>query len=80
MLYVTQFFMNFVYFTSITGQFLVFCLEGLAIKISKSTRDDLLLTFLVLTDVSISQIIGEEFFLLLSSVSVKPSLNDAVLI
>ena len=55
-------------------------MEGLSITISKSTRDGLLLTVLVLTGVSISRIIGEEFFLLLSSVSVEPSLNDAVLV
>ena len=73
-------------FTSITGQFLIFelrgdsCLEGLSITTSKSTRDGLLLTVLVLTGVSSSQIIGEEFFLLFSSVSVEPSLNDAVLV
>ena len=72
-------------FTSITGQFLVFelqgdsCLEGLSITKSKSTRDGLLLTVLV-TGVSSSRIIGEEFFLLLSSVSVELSLSDAVLV
>ena len=70
-------------FTSITGQFSIFklqgdsCLEGLSITTSKSKRDGLLLTILVLTGVSSSQIIGEEFFLLFSSVSVEPSLNDA---
>ena len=55
-------------------------LEGLSNTTSKSTRDGLLLTVLVLTGVLSSQIIGEEFFLLFSSVSVKPSLNDAVLV
>ena len=73
-------------FTSITWQFLIFalwgdsCLEGLSITTSKSTRDGLLLTALVLTGVSSSRIIGQEFFLLFRSVSVKPNLNDAVLV
>ena len=73
-------------FTSITWQFLIFalqgesCLEGLSITTSKSTRDCLLLTALVLTGVSSSRIIGAEFFLLFRSVSVKPNLNDAVLV
>ena len=73
-------------FTSITVQFSVFelqgdsCLEGLSITTSKPKRDGLLLTILVLTGVSSAQIIGEEFFLLFSSVSVEPSLNDAMLV
>ena len=73
-------------FFSITGQFLVFelwgdpCLEGLSIVTSISTRDCLLLTVLVLAGVSSSLISGEEFFLLLNLVSVKPSLNGAVLV
>ena len=60
------------YFTSVTGQFLVFelrrdsCLESLSITTSKSTRGGLLLTVLVLTSVSSSRIIGEALFLLLS--------------
>ena len=44
------------------------------------TRWTLLLTVLVLTGVSSSQIIGDEIFLLFSSVSVGPSLNEAVLV
>ena len=40
----------------------------------------MLLTVLVLTGVSSSRIIAEEFFLLFCSVSVEPSLNDAVLV
>ena len=68
------------------GQFLVFelrgdsCLEGLSITTSKSTRDGLLLMVLVLIVVSSSRIIGEEFFILLNSVLVERSLNDAVLV
>ena len=60
------------YFTSVTGQFLVFelrrdsYLESLSITTSKSTRGGLLLTVLVLTGVSSSRIIGEALFLLLS--------------
>ena len=67
-------------------QFLVFelrgnsSLDGLSIKTSKSTRDGLLLMVLGLTGVSNSRIIGEDFFLLLSSVSTEPSLNNAVLV
>ena len=66
-------------FTSITGQFLVFelqgdfCLEGLSITTSKPTRDGLTLTVLVRTGASSSQIIGEEFFLFLSLVSAELS-------
>ena len=51
-----------------TGQFLISelrrdsYLEGLSITTSKSTRDGLLLTVLVITGVSSWQIIGEEFF------------------
>ena len=73
-------------YTSVIGEFLVFevrgdsCLEGLSIATSKSTQDSLLLTVLVLTSVSRSWIIGEESFLLFSSVSVEPSLNDAALV
>ena len=75
--------------TSITGQFLVFelqgdpRLEGLSIATSKSTPDGLLekpSTVLLLTGVLSSRIIGEEFFLLLNSVSVEPSLNSVVLV
>ena len=75
--------------TSIIGQFLVFelqggsCLDGLSITTSKSTPDGLLeksSTALLLTGVLSSRIIGEEFFLLLNSVSVEPSLNSMVLV
>ena len=54
-------------------------MEGLSFTTAKSTRDGLLLTVLGLTGVSNSRIIGEDFFLLLSSVSGEPSLNDAML-
>ena len=75
--------------TSITGQFLVFelggdsCLEGLSITTTKSTPDSFLekpSTTLLLTGVLSSQIIGEEFVLLLNSVSVEMSLNGVVLV
>ena len=74
-----------VYFSSITLQFLVFelqgdsCLEDLSIAASKSTREGLLLPILVLAGVSSLQNIREKFFLLLNSVSVKLSLNGAML-
>ena len=75
--------------TSITAQFLVFelwgnsCFESLSITASKYTPDCLLekpSIALLLTSVLSSQIIGEEFFLLLNSVSVESSLNGVVLI
>ena len=55
-------------------------MEGLSITPSKSTPDGLLekpSTALLITGVLI---IGDDFFLLLNSVSVEPSLNGVVLI
>ena len=73
-------------FTSIAEQFLVFelreysCLEDLSITTSKSPRDGLLLTVLVLTGVSNLRIIGKKFFLLLNSVSIELNSKSAVLL
>ena len=58
-------------------------MEGLLITTSKSTPNGLLekpSTALLLTGVLSSRIIAGEFFLLLNSVSVEPSLNGVVLV
>ena len=71
-------------FTSFTGQFLVFelrgnlWLEGLSLITSKSISNRLLekpSTVSLRPEVSSSRTIGEEFFILLSSVLVKSILD-----
>ena len=78
-----------IFYVGINWSFLVFelrgdfYLEGLSITTSKSTPNGLLekpSTALLLIDVSSSQIIGEDFFILLNLVSVESSLNGVMLI